>query len=1368
MKKRIFTLLFGLAAMTTGVQAQVAINATNFPDENFRDWLLDPSNIRGYGADGVLTEIELETTRSISIVKKNVTDLTGIGYFTWLTALSCANNQITSLDLSQNTMLRSLTIYGNPLTSFEATEDLEELLCSQQDLAPLNISRFTKLKHLRIEHIDLQAIDLSCYPELNKLDLVNTNLSALDLSNNPNLKELDCSKNKLTALDFSNNPLINKIRCSQNMIRGAAMDALINSLPEVTGGTLFVYYNEGENGNEMTTEQVAAAKAKGWQPRYTDPRDYQEKDYDGIAPEGIPINVTNFPDENFRNWLLDPSNINGYGADGYLTKAEVAEIKFMEIGYVDTEDLNGIRFISKLETLICSRLSLKKFDDLPALTKLVILGCDGNQLTSLDLSNCRLLEELYCNNNKLTSLDLSNNPNLREIGCYGNCIDETEMGKLVESLPTVSDGNFYVMNLSDGAFEENIISKEQVAAARAKGWTVKALKNGRYEWYEGMATGIAINATNFPDANFRNHLLAQDYGQDGMLTEEEIPVITEIDVTGKKIKDLTGIGYFTALTSLYCGTNQLTTLDVTKNTALKTLRCYENQLTTLDLTKNTALENLMIQYNQIKTIDLSKNVLLKMIFITGNPLTALNTSTLVNLEQILGGKQDLSILQLSNNKKLTTLNFVDAVWPGIDLSQFPVLTELSLSRMNLKTIDVSKNPALEGLFVTDNQLTSLDVSKNPKLKFLQFPKNQLTTIDLSNNPELEQLNCSENKITTLDLSKNPKLWILYCSSNQLTTLDFSNNPKIDRIECAKNRIRGAGLDTMINSLPRLAGWLFFLNEEAANGNAMTSEQLSATLRKGWTTQYFNVANNQWETYYGPATPDVAINATNFPDANFRKYLLAQDYGKDGVLTYDEIINVKEIVVEGLSIADLTGINYFIALNTLYCGNNQLTTLDVSKLQSIWNLRCTNNKLTTLDLSNNPMLYTCYCGYNQLTTLDLSNNLRLDYLEIWRNQISEAEMENLVNSLPQSQYTQYEGSTLYAIDLTYLDEQNVMNTRQVAAAEAKGWTVLARTLSGNTIIDAKYEGSEPTFVPGLAIDATNFPDANFRNYLLAQDYGKDGVLTEEEIENLKSLDVKEMSIADLTGIEHFTALERLICSGNLLTALDVSKNTKLQTLDCDGNTEITSLDLSKNTELTILYCGFLKLTSIDLSKNTKLTLVGVSDNQLTSLDVSMLPELDCILCGNNQLTSLDVSHNPKLVQLTCHNNQLKTLDLSKNPLLTYIQCWRNQIRGIWMEAMVSGLPTVSNGTIQVCRVETADGNEMTKEQVTAAKTKGWQPKYYDIASDAWKDYEGIDTGIDAMDGTNSTDAPWYTLDARKLQVKPAKKGVYIRNGKLVIK
>ncbi len=85
--------------------------------------------------------------------------------------------------------------------------------------------------------------------------------------------------------------------------------------------------------------------------------------------------------------------------------------------------------------------------------------------------------------------------------------------------------------------------------------------------------------------------------------------------------------------------------------------------------------------------------------------------------------------------------------------------------------------------------------------------------------------------------------------------------------------------------------------------------------------------------------------------------------------------------------------------------------------------------------------------------------------------------------------------------------------------------------------------------GLSIDSINFPDANFRNWLLAQDYGSDGVLTDEEIAGITTINVASKSIADLTGIEHLTALTRLDCSLNQLTELDVSYNTALTRLDC---------------------------------------------------------------------------------------------------------------------------------------------------------------------------------------------------------------------------
>ena len=63
---------------------------------------------------------------------------------------------------------------------------------------------------------------------------------------------------------------------------------------------------------------------------------------------------------------------------------------------------------------------------------------------------------------------------------------------------------------------------------------------------------------------------------------------------------------------------------------------------------------------------------------------------------------------------------------------------------------------------------------------------------------------------------------------------------------------------------------------------------------------------------------------------------------------------------------------------------------------------------------------------------------------------------------------------------------------------------------------------------VKINEATFPDLNFRNWVLAQDYGADGVLTDEEQENITSLDVRRLEIHNLKGIEYFTALKVLNC------------------------------------------------------------------------------------------------------------------------------------------------------------------------------------------------------------------------------------------------
>ena len=192
--------------------------------------------------------------------------------------------------------------------------------------------------------------------------------------------------------------------------------------------------------------------------------------------------------------------------------------------------------------------------------------------------------------------------------------------------------------------------------------------------------------------------------------------------------------------------------------------------------------------------------------------------------------------------------------------------------------------------------------------------------------------------------------------------------------------------------------------------------------------------------------------------------------------------------------------------------------------------------------------------------------------------------------------------------------------------------------------------------GVAIDDTNFPDANFRTIVEHYDTNKDSSLSDTEIAAVEAIDCYDKGISNLKGIEYFTALRSLSCGRNQLTALDVSKNTALTYLHCSYN-QLTSLDVSKNTALTKLYCYNNQLTSLDVSKNTALTDLDCDINQLTSLDVSKNTALTYLRCNDNQLTSLDVSKNTALTKLSCDNNQLTSLDVS-NTDMDDLNCYDN--------------------------------------------------------------------------------------------------------------
>ena len=149
---------------------------------------------------------------------------------------------------------------------------------------------------------------------------------------------------------------------------------------------------------------------------------------------------------------------------------------------------------------------------------------------------------------------------------------------------------------------------------------------------------------------------------------------------------------------------------------------------------------------------------------------------------------------------------------------------------------------------------------------------------------------------------------------------------------------------------------------------------------------------------------------------------------------------------------------------------------------------------------------------------------------------------------------------------------------------------------------------------VAIDATNFPDGAFRQYVADNfDKDKDGALNQTERNAVKEIRISNSGCTSLQGLKYFSKLTDLFCSDNNLTELDVSENPELKRLICYNNS-LTSLNLNKNTKLESLNCNKNKLTVLDLRENKSLWWLRCNNNCLTSLDLRNNPPIRDLQVG----------------------------------------------------------------------------------------------------------------------------------------------------------
>jgi hypothetical protein len=435
------------------------------------------------------------------------------------------------------------------------------------------------------------------------------------------------------------------------------------------------------------------------------------------------------------------------------------------------------------------------------------------------------------------------------------------------------------------------------------------------------------------------------------------------------------------------------------------------------------------------------------------------------------------------------------------------------------------------------------------------------------------------------------------------------------------------------------------NDEVGGGTSINSGSLRTHLTVGISGNYFILGaprkNNGNGTVTGAAYLSGDVNAlgllgsngelTQIPDDNFENYLETHDengnivalgdansmgngIANDNAVLTASIKNVQTLTIQGLAIANLTGLEDFNALQTLNCSTNNLTTLDVTLNTALLSLQCQNNNLTALNVKN---------GNNEnFTSFSAINNANLLCIQVDDVIYSNTNWSNGINN-----------QTAFSLNCE--------------ATPGNGLTFVP---------DANFESYLETHDKNRNI--VTLGDANSMGNGIAND---DYVFT-ASIEAVTFLDIKNLNIQVTTGLEDFTALQMFNCQNNLLSVIDVTQNQSLHTIDATDNNLVT-FNVSQNPLLVNLSLRRNQLTSINVTQNPLLRDLNIDSNQVSILDVSQNPELRYLNCDVNSISVLDVSNNPELLSLNCQNNQLQALNVNNNPLLEYFNCRSNLLSSL---------------------------------------------------------------------------------------------------------
>ena len=723
----------------------------------------------------------------------------------------------------------------------------------------------------------------------------------------------------------------------------------------------------------------------------------------------------------------------------------------------------------------------------------------------------------------------------------------------------------------------------------------------------------------FNDQNFYNCIVdnynssaTKEISYTTNMSDSQLKSVSNLRCENIKIKSIKGIEKLTNLTDLYVYSNQLTSLDVSKNVNLTDLDVYDNQITNLDVSKNTNLTYLGVSKNQLTSLDVSKNTNLTYLDVSKNQLTSLDVSKITNLKSLD-----------ANDNKLTSLKLPNA--NGNKLEEFDVYNN------SLTSLDVSRNTNLTQFVASNNQLMNLKLPSSNKLKSLNVEDNELTSLDVSKNTNLTSVDASKNQLTSLDMSRNSNLEYLSAYNNSLTSLVVSNNSKLERLFVYGNLLTSLKLPTVNgNKLETLE----------AGDNKLTSLDVSKNVKL---TKLY-VASNQLTSL------DVSKN-TNLTSINASKNQLTS-------LDVSKNVNLTDLAVYDNQLTNLD-VSKNTNLTFVDASKNQLTSLDVSNNPNLTGLYVDNNKLTNLDVSKNTNLTRLDVYDNQLTKLDLRYNSKLINMAVGSDTLKDLILRN-VKSLTSTKLTNIVEE---CPNLQILTLENNDNLTDISISDSKLQKIYIENQKNLKTVTLS---NNPKLFR-LNLNPKTITKLILNNNVLTTD-GITGLseLTELQYLNLNNNSLTSLNVFALTKLQTLYVDNQKDSNNNktLKTAILPNSNS-LITLSVKNNA-LSELDLSKYANLKNLYTRSSTIQKLDLRYNRNLETMDISSQELNDLILRNVKsitseKLKSIIEGAPNLQVLTLQNNDNLTDISISNSNLqkiyfedqknlKTVTLSNNPKL----------------------------------------------------------------------------------------------------------------------